>query len=569
MNKRVPHADPGTPDARGPWHYLWWLVISQRGRVAFGALWGTLWMLGLMVPPYLVARAIDDGLRARDVGALVFWAVAILVSGLVNAGLGALRHGTMTRVRTDAAYRTVQVIARRSVELGAALPRRVSTGELTTIHASDLFRIAQALTMAGPGVGAIIAYTATAVLLFTISTLLATVVVVGVPVLCVVIGPLLARLRRVEAEYRTRQGELTARAADIVAGLRVLCGIGGKATFAANYRRGSRALLKEGYRVGGVASWAQAAGAFLPMLFLAAVVWISARMAAAGTITIGEMVAVYGYVAVLVVPVSFLIDDTDAVARALVSAERVLGILTLTPDVEDATGKPGPAGPAPLRDPASGLVVAPGRLIAVATDDPAAAIAVVDRLGRYAESDVTWGEVPLAAVALAEVRRRVMVSDNDAYLFAGPLRAVIGAPADDSATDAALRVANAHDIVDALADGLDSEVQAQGRDLSGGQRQRIRLVRALLADPEVLLLVEPTSAVDSNTEAVIAHRLRAARAGRATVLVSTSPLVLDVADEVAYLVGGRVAAMGRHTDLLAEHPGYRDLVFRGEEVSAR
>ncbi|HVK21717.1 MAG TPA: ABC transporter ATP-binding protein, partial [Actinokineospora sp.] len=550
MNKRVPYADPGTPDTRGPGRYLWWLVTSQPRRVALGALWGTLWMLGLMVPPYLIARAIDDGLRARDVGALVVWVVAILVSGVVNAALGALRHGTMTRVRTDAAYRTVQVIIRHSVKVGAALPRRVSAGELTTIQSSDLFRIAQALTMAGPGVGALIAYSATAVLLFTISGLLATVVVVGVPVLCLVIGPLLARLRRVESDYRDLQGDLTARAADIVAGLRVLCGIGGKATFAANYRRDSHVLLGEGYRVGAVASWAQAAGAFLPMLFLAAVVWISARMAAAGTITIGEMVAVYGYVAVLVVPVSFLIDDTDAVARAMVSADRVIGILRLRPDIADTGECPPPPGPAPLRDVESGLVVAPGRLLALVADDPAAAIAVIDRVGRYAESAATWGDVPLAQVPLADVRGRIMVSDNDAYLFAGPLGAMIGATGDDTATAEALRVANAHDIVDALADGLDGEVQTQGRDLSGGQRQRVRLARALLADPEVLLLVEPTSAVDSNTESVIMRRLRAARAGRTTVLVSTSPLVLDAADEVAYLVDGRIAAVGRHTDLL-------------------
>ncbi|WP_436497907.1 ABC transporter ATP-binding protein [Actinokineospora sp. HUAS TT18] len=568
MNKRVPYADPGTPDTRGPWHYLWWLVVSQRRRVALGALWGTTWMLGLMVPPYLVARAIDDGLRARDVGALVLWVAAILLSGVVNAVLGALRHGTMTRVRTDAAYRTVQVIARRSIEIGAALPRRVSAGELTTIHGSDLFRIAHALTMTGPGVGAVIAYSATAVLLFTISGLLATVVLVGVPLLCVVIGPLMARLRTVETGYRARQGELTALAADIVAGLRVLCGIGGKATFAGNYRLRSRALIQEGYRVGRVASWTTAAGAFLPMLFLAAVVWISARMAAAGTITVGEMAAVYGYVAVLVVPVSFLIDDTDRVARALVSVDRVLKVLRLTPDVADAAGAPGPRGQAPLRDPESGLVVPPGRMLALVADDPAAAIAVIDRVGRYVESAATWGDVPLSSVALAEVRRRIMVSDNEAYLFAGPLRDMIGAPADNAAVDAALRVANANDIVDALADGLDTEIQAQGRDLSGGQRQRVRLVRALLAHPEVLLLVEPTSAVDSNTEAVIAHRLRAARAGRTTVLVSTSPLVLDTADEVAYLVDGKVMATGRHADLVAEDGGYRELVFRGQEVQA-
>jgi ABC-type bacteriocin/lantibiotic exporter with double-glycine peptidase domain len=108
-------------------------------------------------------------------------------------------------------------------------------------------------------------------------------------------------------------------------------------------------------------------------------------------------------------------------------------------------------------------------------------------------------------------------------------------------------------------------VAAQGRSLSGGQRQRVRLVRALLADPEVLLAVEPTSALDAHTEAAIARRLREARAGRTTVVTSSSPLLLDHADRVLYLVDGKVAASGRHRVLLETEPGYRALVARDAE----
>ena len=90
------------------------------------------------------------------------------------------------------------------------------------------------------------------------------------------------------------------------------------------------------------------------------------------------------------------------------------------------------------------------------------------------------------------------------------------------------------------------------------------LARALLADPEILVLVEPTSAVDAHTEARIAKRLRAFRVGRTTVIVSTSPLVLDRADTVVYVAGGRVQAAGRHRDLLRESSDYHDVVTRGE-----
>jgi ABC-type bacteriocin/lantibiotic exporter with double-glycine peptidase domain len=113
-----------------------------------------------------------------------------------------------------------------------------------------------------------------------------------------------------------------------------------------------------------------------------------------------------------------------------------------------------------------------------------------------------------------------------------------------------------------VAADLGRPIEWGGRNLSGGQRQRVRLARAVYADPEMLLAVEPTSAVDAHTEAAVAERLAAARRGRGTVLATTSPVLLDRADVVHYLVGGRVSASGTHRELLAAEPGYRDLVTR-------
>ncbi|WP_432029147.1 ABC transporter transmembrane domain-containing protein [Streptomyces sp. 1222.5] len=557
------YEDPGRPDTRGGWRYLWWLVLRQPGRSAAGALLGSTWMVLLAAQPYMMARAVDDGLVPGRPGVLAGWTGAMFVVGAVNAWLSIMRHRTMTRVRMDANFRTVKVVVDHVVRLGAALPRRAGAGEVVTIGVGDVQTLAQALTVVGPGVGSVVVYAVVAGLLLAVSVPLAAVVLLGVPVIALLTGPLTRRLQGAESEYRERQGVLTARIGDLAGGLRVLNGLGGKGLFADAFRRDSQRLRAQGYRVGAVASWVQALGMGLPTLFLAVVTWLAARLAARGAISVGELVSVYGYVAVLIGPVAFFVMMAYELNRGVVAARRVVGLLRL--EAEPDTGRrAAPDGPAELHDPASGLRVVPGRLTAVAAARPAEAAALVDRLGRYGPTDATWGGVRLDEVPLDAVRGRILVADNEADLFAGPLRDVVAAerPAGDAALARALYAAAAEDVVRGLPEGPDSPVAGQGRSLSGGQRQRLRLVRALLADPEVLLAVEPTSALDAHTEATVAGRLGAAREGRTTVVTSTSPLVLDRADTVVFLVDGKVAATGPHRRLLDREAGYRALVAR-------
>ncbi|MFG1872032.1 ABC transporter ATP-binding protein [Micromonospora arborensis] len=575
--------------------YLWWLVRCQPWRVLRGGLFGTTWMIGLSARPYLIARAVDDGLGARDPRALAFWVAAILVAGVALSYVGIMRHRTMTFIREDAKARSAEVLLRHLSRIGSALPRRVAAGEVATVGGSDINWAAQVLTLTGPGVGAIVAYAVIAVVLWSISPMLALCVLVGVPAVGLTVGPLLRRLERAESVYRQQQGALTARSGDIVAGLRVLAGVGGRDLFTRRYAARSQDLRAEGYRVGAVNSWIDAATVAIPGLFLAAVVWLTARMAVTGDVTIGELVAIYGYVATLVVPVWFLLEGSYELIRGRVAARRIADLLNVSPDdvggpgrrwpgpVPDArrpgpvpdARRPGalaaPAGPADLHDPATGLTVRAGRLTAVAADDPAAGVALADRLGRYVASGTTWGGVPLTGVALDDVRSRIVVADHDSYLFAGTLRDILrptggdGDGEDDDRLDAALRVASAEDVVDALPAGLDTPIDARARTLSGGQRQRVRLARALRTEPEVLILIDPTSAVDAHTEARIAERLQAARAGRTTVVITTSPLLLGRADLVAHLSAGRITSTGTHQGMLDYEPGYRRLVTRGSE----
>lgn len=525
---------------------------------------GSSWMVALALPPYLLSRAIDDGLVPDDIPVLLGWAAALVGVGVLVAALGIARHRTMTRIRMDASFRAVRATVRQCAHLGASLRRRVDAGEVTAVGIADVQVVAQSMTVTGPGLGAVVAYVVVAVVLVGVSPLLAVVVLAGVPLLAITIGPLLRRIERTSTGYREAQGGLTLRLVDLLAGLPVLNGVGGKRFHQERYERHSQHLVVLGYEVGRPASWVGALATGLPALFLAAVTWLAARSAAEGDITVGELVAVYGYMAMLVVPVSSLIEGAGDIARGVVSAARIVRLLRLEPDRRDGPDPlPVPDG-GPLVDPASGVEIELGRLTALVGGDPAATAAVVDRLGRLCGTDATLAGVRLDALELVGLRARVLVADNDAALFAGTIGEVIAGrrPAGEDRIRAAVHIAAAGDVVGALPGGLDAHLGPGATTLSGGQRQRLRLARAVHADPQVLLAIEPTSAVDATTEAIIADRLRAHRTGRTTVVVSSSPLLLDRADRVVFLSDGSAVASGTHRELSAREPAYRELVAR-------
>ena len=567
--RELPLGHPGTPDLRSPARFLLWVARGQLGTLAIGILYGVVWMGTLAVVPALVGRAIDQGVAEGDRAALVRGSALVMAAGLVTAVAGILRHRAAVVNWLTASYRVQQLLVRQAVRLGGSLPRRVPTGEVAAVGSHDAERIGSAMEVLGSRLaGALVSFAVVAALLLRTSTTLGLLVVAGVPLLSAGVGPLLRPLHRRRARHRELVGQLTTVGADTVSGLRVLRGIGGEAVFSSRYAAASQEVRAAGLAVAKVQSLLDAAEVALPGIFVVAVTWLGARLAVAGQVSVGELIAFYGYAAFLVLPVRTITEAADKFTRALVGARRAVEVLALQPELVSGSSAQEPPSGAALADGQSGLVVEAGQLTAVVAGVPEEAAAIADRLGRFADGDeVRLGGVALRDLPLEVVRRRVLVSEHDPRLFTGRLGDELDptGAAPPERVLAAVDTASAGDVLEALPDGLDSEVAERGRSFSGGQRQRLVLARALVADPEVLVLVEPTSAVDAHTEARIADGLAAARPGRATVVCTTSPLLLDRADTVALVAGGRVVAQGSHRELLDTDPRYRAVVTRGEE----
>ncbi|MFI6632178.1 ABC transporter ATP-binding protein [Nonomuraea fuscirosea] len=561
--RSLPEADPGVPDLRSPLRYLWWNARRQMPQLLAGIGFATLWWLVQALMPAVLGKGIE-AVTAKDTRALLMWASILLGLGLLQAFTGIMRHRMAVYNWLAAAYRTVQLTSRHAARLGATLPKRLSTGEVISVGNSDIAHIGSSMDILLRGVGSVVAVVTVTVILISTSLPLGLLVLFGVPLMAVAVGPLLRPMHKRQRVQRELSGELSTRAADIVAGLRVLRGIGGEQVFAERYRAESQRVRHAGVRVAGIESVLEGAQIVLPGLLIAIVTGIGATFAVAGEIPTGQLVAFYLYAVFLIGPMRTFTEAADKITKGHVAAGRVIRILSIEPEM---TGGTGSSEGGVLRDSYSGVTLQPGSLTAVAASTPDDAAAIADRLGRYAEGDVTFGAVELRTLPIDQVRSRILVADNGARLFNGRLRDeldVRGA-ADDDEVRAALHAACATDIVDALPEGLDAEVAEAGREFSGGQQQRLRLARALLSDPEVLILVEPTSAVDAHSEARIADRLAKARAGRTTMICTTSPLVLDRAEHVIYVEDGRVLAEGTHRQLLDTSPQYAATVTRGED----
>lgn len=497
--------------------------------------------------PWAVGRVLD----AAVAGVGVVAAVGVLVGLVVVAVVGSVgRYALAARLRIRVAYS----LKLRLGVVAAEGPGRVSAGDLATSVTSDTDDIGDYPNALARVVAAGVALVVVAAYLLAGSPLLGAVVLVGVPVLMWVTTKVAEPLEERQREHRGLLGRLGDLGSDIALGLRVLRGIGAERAFRDRYRDVSRRTRAAGIAVAHTQAALEAARLLLPGVFLVVVTWLGARLAVGGAITAGELVAFFAAAAFLVEPLSSLAGFVSTRAEAVVAADNVVRALDGPRPVVRGGTVPH-AGD--LVD--GGLVAPRGVFTAVVTGEAAGRAA---RLAGLAPGEATLGGTPLEALDPRLLRRAVTLHDDPA-LFSGTVREAVDPwlKSPDDVVAAALRTAVADDVVAALPEGLDTEVGAGARTLSGGQRQRLALARAVLGNPEHLLLVDPTSALDTATEIEVARRLKDARRGRSTVVFTTSPAFLEVADRVVFLVDDTVAT-GDHDTLRATNDAYRRLVTR-------
>ncbi|MRJ76699.1 ATP-binding cassette domain-containing protein [Aeromicrobium sp. SMF47] len=546
----------------------------HRRRLSLGFSLIMVWQMCETLVPVLIGVIVDRGIAREDGSAflLSLLGFAVLFAVLSNS----YRFGGRLVVRSleDEAH-----LLRTEVAGHVLHPRGARTsmlpGETLSVATSDAELVSQVMWQLAFAVSSMASVLVVAVYVLQVDLQLGLMILIGVPavvILIQVVTPLVARRTHRQQQSTARTSGL---AGDLVQGLRPLKGIGGEDAALRRYRASSQAARHD--TIGVARSWGYLLGMTtgLSGILLALVTLVAGTLALDGQITLGQLIALVGLTQFLAEPISALGDISAQFAASRASAGRIADFLA-TPRIVPV-GDRVPHGDRPqLRvdavgdAPLDGLSFATrdGELLAITIDDPTTSDALVHLLAGTAGTatgSVTLGDVPLAELTIESRRENLLVSPHHTEIFEGTLRSAID-PDDDltpAELDEVLAASAVDDVVALHPDGLDRPVRAGGSSLSGGQRQRVALARALAAAPPLLVLQDPTSAVDGVTEHAIAAGLRDVRGrrGHTTVVITSSPAMLQQADRVLFVQDGRVVAEGPHGQLIGD-PSYREAVLR-------
>ena len=547
------------------------VVSGQRRRVLAASVLAAGHQGGEALVPVVIGIVLDRAVADSSALTLLGWLAVLALVFLVLSC--SYRFGARAAERASelAAHDLRLAVSRRVLHSRGGADSGALAGELASIGTSDARRAGRVGAVLPFGVAALAGLVVSAVALLRMSVPLGLLVLLGTPPLLLlahVIGKPLEKRSELEQE---RAAHASGVAADLVSGLRVLKGIGAEPAAVARYRRTSQDSLRATIRAARAQAWHNGALLALTGVFIAIVALTGGSLAANGEISVGDLVAAVGLAQYLQTPFTIFAWVNSQLAQGRASAARVAAVLAAPPAVPDGTGE--------LPVPSSGAVtlsqvwhgklagldldVRPGELVGVVTADPAAATDLLDCLGRFA--DPARGTVRIDAVDLSTVdperaREVVLVAAHDSDLFEGTMsdnvrgaRAVI--------PDGVLAASAADEVAATLPSGTATAVTERGRSLSGGQRQRVALARALAADAPVLVLHDPTTAVDTVTESRIAAGIAHLRRNRTTIVVTTSPALLAAADRVVLVENGQAIAEGGHADLVRTEAGYRTAVL--------
>ncbi|XMN05698.1 ABC transporter ATP-binding protein [Streptomyces griseobrunneus] len=548
-------------------------VAGQRRDVVLGSLLGAAHQTGEALVPVLIGLIVDRAVVRPDGGALAAWLVVLAV---VYATLSyGFRFGARAgeRAAEQAAHQLRLDVVRRVLAPHGGAEAGRPPGALVNVATEDARRVGalnMALTL---GIAAVVGVVAGAVLLLRASVPLGLLVLIGAPVL-MALGHYLARPleHRSEAEQESA-AHASGVAADLVAGVRVLKGLRAERAAVARYRTTSQASREANVRAARAAALQTGLMLTLTGAFIALVALVGGRLVLSGSIGLGALVSAVGLALFLPGPISVLAWVGAELARARASAARIAGVLAAPGETTGGTAEPATPTTGELRLHDLGhagldgidLTVRPGEHLGIVVTDAADAATLLHCLARRCDPDrgrIELDGTPVTELAPAALRSTLLVAEHDAQLFDGTLLDNVTAAAPAGAgPQPAMDAAAVDEVAATLPGGTAGRIGERGSALSGGQRQRVALARALAADRSVLVVHDPTTAVDAATEARIATGIRHARTGRTTVLVTSSPALLAATDRVVLIDGGTITAEAPHEDLVRDHPVYRTAVL--------